>query len=330
MKRALLVRHGAFGDCIALSPIIKKLKELGYYIILYTSKRGQELYKHDSRVDEIILHDENVPKEKFTDYVKEQKEKIPHDWFCNFTGSIEHNVALHPVQPEYIYPKKEKALKCNKNYYEEAAKWAKLDGCDLRPSLQFTEEEIEKAKSYLKPGKFNVLWCLSGSGANKVYPWTEFVMAEVLKNNLDVHFITVGDERCKILGNLSSTIPAENITELAGEVSMRMSCALTSVVDLVVSPDTGVLHASGCYETPKIGLLGHTTRENITKHFINDYSLESDAPCSPCFFLIYDHSLQCPVDFVTHSAWCMSMGLDGEKVFKRIMEVIECRQLVKQ
>jgi ADP-heptose:LPS heptosyltransferase len=49
--------------------------------------------------------------------------------------------------------------------------------------------------------------------------------------------------------------------------------ALTKFVDLVISPDTGVLHASGCYDTPKIGLLGHTTIENITKYFKNDYSI---------------------------------------------------------
>ena len=40
---------------------------------------------------------------------------------------------------------------------------------------------------------------------------------------------------------------------------------LTKLVDLVISPDTGVLHASGAFDTPKIGLLGHTTIENITK-----------------------------------------------------------------
>ncbi len=98
---------------------------------------------------------------------------------------------------------------------------------------------------------------------------------------------------------------------------------LTGLVDLVVSPDTGVLHASGAFGTPKIGLLGHTSIENITKHFINDYSIESTASCAPCFRLIYDHVAQCPVDMDTTGAWCQAVGIPAETLVDRIEKVID-------
>jgi ADP-heptose:LPS heptosyltransferase len=97
--------------------------------------------------------------------------------------------------------------------------------------------------------------------------------------------------------------------------------ALTKEVDLVVSPDTGILHASGQFDTPKIGLLGHTTIENITKYFKNDHSIEAECACAPCFRLIYDWERQCPIEPVTYAAWCMSVGIPPEKVFERIMYV---------
>lgn len=331
MKKALIVRMGAFGDMLIISPVIEELYRLGYEITLYTGWRGEEVYRHDHRIKEIKRHQEDIKDTQlFFEAIEKVKKETPHDYFVNFTGSIEHNVALHPIMPEYIYPKYEREKIANRNYYDETATWAITKGEgeipefkfreDLRPSLIFKEEEVNKLLPYIKPDMFNILWCLSGSGCNKVYPWTEFVMSDLLKKNPKIHFITVGDNKCKILGNYNELLPKENITELAGDISMRESCILTSLVDLVVSPDTGVLHASGCFDTPKIGLMGHTTRENITKHFKSDYSLEADCPCAPCFFLIYNHNIQCPLDLVSHAPWCMAIGMDAQKVSDTILQ----------
>ena len=323
MKKALVIRLGAIGDNIIITPVLSRLKELGYYVILNTNQKGKDLFQNDSRVDEIIKHDETMSYDDLYDHWDKMKEEIKPDFFVNFTGSIENNLALHPIQPDYILPKYDRVLKCNRNYYIETAKWAKLEGCPTRPSLQISEPDDEFAKSIIKKDKYNILWALSGSGCNKVYPWTEFVMGSVMKEFPDVHFITVGDTKCKILENRHHQLPQESFTELAGEISIIKSMALTKHVDLVISPDTGVLHAAGCWKTPKIGLLGHTTKKNITETFENDYSIEADCACAPCFYLIYEHQIQCPVDLITKAAWCMSCGIQPEDVYERISLVIK-------
>ena len=278
------------------------------------------------------------------------KKDTPHDLFINFSESIECNVALHPKGPLYIYPRTEviqagkwkgKTIKevGGRNYYDVTASWAQENqesktvsenfvdgdfgrdvGCNKLPSLQFTEEEEKEISKHIKKDKFNILWALSGSGTNKVYPWTDYVMGETLKKYPDTHFITVGDNKCQILEDISNQFPKESITQLSGKLSIRQSMLLTKLVGLVISPDTGILHASGCYDTPKIGLLGHTTIENITKYFKNDYSIESEAECSPCYRLIYDYSLQCPLDFVTKAAMCMAK-IKPEWIFEQIKKV---------
>ena len=65
MKRALIIRLGAYGDMIIISPVLTRLKELGYYIILNTGARGKDVYKHDDRVNEFIIHDELVKSRKY-------------------------------------------------------------------------------------------------------------------------------------------------------------------------------------------------------------------------------------------------------------------------
>ena len=322
MNKALIIRLGAIGDHLILTPVIKRLKELGYYVIFNTNKRGKEVYENNPNVDEYIDHDEKMPVDDLPDHWEKLKEEIKPDLFLNFSESLECNVALHPIQPEYNYTKKERFDLCNRNYYDETEKWAKLEGCQKLPELYFTPFELEEAKKHIKAGKFNILWQLSGSGHQKVYPWADYVIGEVLKNHKDIHVITTGDEKCQMLESIEDA----DITNLSGRISVRLAMALTGMVDLVISPDTGILHAAGCYETPKIGLLGHTTIENITKYFKNDYSLEAECACAPCFRLIYDHSVQCPCEFVTHAAWCQAEGIKPERVYERVRSIIERRK----
>ena len=321
-KKALIIRYGAFGDNLMITPVIRKLKELGYRVVVNTNKRGIDTFLHNPYIDEYIKHDEEMPVDQLPKHWEELKKTCTgEDKFINFSESIECHVALHPIQPAYNYTKPERVAICNRNYYDVTAEWAGLTGLlGLKriPELYFTAEEISEAQKYIRADRINILWQLSGSGKQKVYPWTDYVIGEALKEFSNLHFITTGDEKCQLL----ESIEDPDITNLSGRVPVRIAMALTGLVDLVISPDTGILHAAGCYPTPKIGLLGHTTKENITKYFINDYSLEAICPCAPCMRLIYDYDIQCPVDIITRAAWCMAIGLPPERVYKRIIEVI--------
>lgn len=304
-------------DSVIISSCIKKLKEEGYYIILDTTSRGLQVFQEDPNIDEFIHHDEDMSIEDTIDFWEVQKKEVKHDRYINFSESIEMNLALHHSDPLYWEPKYVRAAVCDKNYYEESIRWAKLEDVPFNPVLYFTEEEEKAAKVPFDNDKFSILWGLSGSGTNKIYPWTEYVMFDLLARFPDIHFITVGDDKCKILEPKHP-----RITRLSGEIPMRLAMCMTQFADLVVSPDTGLLHASGAYDTPKIGLLGHTTIKNITKHFNNDYSIKAECACSPCFRLIFDQDVQCPKNPITHSPWCLSEGLKPERVKARIERVI--------
>jgi len=318
MKTALIVRYGAFGDSLLLTPIVKKLKELGYYVVVDTTERGREVFANNPNIDKITDRVTNsVPIGEIDKEWDKQKEEYKPDYYKNFSESLEVSIALHPKCPMYIYPKKEREGRCNVNYYDHTAKWADLGPLHKRGELFFTEDEESKAKSYIREGKFNLVWCLSGSGKNKAYPWSDYVIGEILKNHDDIHIITVGDLRCQLLESLDD----KDITNLSGKVPMRITMALTKFSDLVISPDTGTLHAAGCFTVPKIGLLGHSTKENITKYFENDYSIEAKVPCAPCFRLVYDHNIQCPIDPVSHACFCMAKGLDPKLIYEQFLKV---------
>ena len=326
--RILIFRSGAFGDVIITTPVIRYLHSQGHEIVYVANERGVQVLKNNPHIKTLIEQKtDSVPVSDLSKHIQWLQDKHKCQRVIDFSESIEVALSLHPRSPEYKLPKGERFKRFNRNFYEYSFEHAGeiyipsvLETHELyKPELFFDKSELEKAESYLKPG-FNVLMGMSGSGTNKAWPYS-IQLAELIVNEMpDVHIITVGDERCQMI----EPVIKDRVTNLSGKVSMRTSMALTGLVDCVVSPDTGLLHASGCYQTPKIGILGHTTIENITKHFASDYSIEADskkAECSPCFFLIYNMKLQCPIHEPTGAALCMGAALPVESVMNQFRKV---------
>lgn len=319
--KILLVRYGAFGDNVIITPLIRYLKHKGHDIYVLTNERGMQVFKGNPHITKLIEQKtDSVPNNKLSEHIEKVRKEHGCEKVHDLSESIEVALSQHPRSPNYKLPKQERFKKFNRNFYEYTFEHAGYDwtGVNLKPELFFEESELNEASKYIKPDCFNLLIGMAGSGGNKAWPYTE-QLCDMLRSAIDnLHIITVGDERCQMIEP-----QAPHITNLSGKIPMRLSMALTSLADAVVCPDTGLLHASGCYPTPKVGLLGHNTREVITKYFQADYSVEADpklSPCAPCFYLVYDIELQCPIDHPTGAVYCMGKGIPVEPVFNRIME----------
>lgn len=326
--RILIFRHGAFGDVIVTTPVVRYLAGQGHEIVYVANERGVQVLKGNPHVKTLIEEKTDAtPNHKLSDHISYLQKKYKCERVIDFSESIEVALSLHPKSPDYNLSKKERFARFNRNFYEYAFEHAKenwgkwsTEPVNLLPELFFDKSELDEAHKYLKPSYFNVLFGMSGSGHNKAYPHYVELAERICEEIPEAHIITVGDERCRLI---EPEIEGR-VTNLSGKVPMRTSMALTGLVDLVISPDTGLLHASGCYPTPKIALLGHTTGENITKHFSNCYNVEADsakAPCSPCFRLIYNMKMQCPLNHVTQSSICMAEGVEVDRILTNVKEV---------
>lgn len=335
--KILIFRSGAFGDCLIITPVLRYLHSQGHELYVVTSKRGMEVFKNNPHIHRLIQHKEETPIDKLSENIEHLQKKFKCDKVIDFSESIEVSLSQHPRSPNYKMSKPERLERFNRNFYEYSFEHAK-SGYDFiynpteldlyRPELFFDRNELDDAMQYVDEFKFNILIGMSGSGNNKCWPWTQDLANKIVDDFPDVHIITVGDEKSRLI----EPDPIEGkITNLAAKIPMRTSMALTGLVDLVIAPDTGIIHAAGCYDTPKICLLGHNTKECITKHFQNDYSIEADealAPCAPCLYLIYDMKLQCPLSLKTGGSICMSDGLPLMKVYERFKQVYESKARV--
>lgn len=336
--RIMIARPAAIGDTIIITPLIRYLHAQGNEIFMLTSEVGSEIIVNNPHITKLYIHPKNsVPLDGLDKCFLAFKEAWECDQLIDLCESIEVNLSLYPSSPRYKYPLYERKEICDKNFYEETFKRAGLDWGDsknsidmdvvtgemFRPEMFFTPDEEKAMQKFYKPfkDKFVLLWALSGSARCKTYPYVEDTLNMMLGRYNDLVVITVGDAICKILEQPFKD--NNRIIKKSGEWSIRESILACKYASCIISPDTGVLHGSGCFDTPKIGLLTHTTIENITKHFTNDYSLEADhdlITCSPCFQLHYVSKVSCNFDIDGYTPVCMKF-FDPERITRQIERI---------
>ena len=322
--RILVVRLAAIGDAIIITPLLRHLHNKGNEIVLLTSTTGMEVLKYNPHIELMIEHKRNsVTGDKLTSYFKDVAKENNCEKVIDLCESIECNLCFHPVQPEYNRSKQERTELANKNYYEETFVKAgvKPDSDEtFIPELFFTDEEEEENARFRAEfvGKKIITWALAGSSLHKCYAHMQAIMSYILLKYPDIVFVTVGDAKCLII---EEGLKHERVIRKSDRWTIRQSLCMVKNSFAVIAPDTGILHASGCFKVPKMGLLTATSKENISKHFYNDYSLESKIPCSPCFRLIYDASVQCPLDPGTNLPFCSVFGIEPDLVIKQLEQL---------
>ena len=317
-KEVLVVRYGAFGDAVWMTPVLKQLKEDGWYVVYNTTEYSAQVLKHCPWIDEFMLQ----PQDAIT------LEDLPAYWdgleghfdkIINMSGSVEGTLLKKEGTPEYDWGHNKRHKECNINYQDRTMDWAgykegKYKG--MLPELHFTESEEHMIQTFLKPleGKFLILWSLAGSSFHKHYPWTPYVTGELQAIYGDkIVVMTVGDKDCQMIQP-----HGPNVIPKAGFLPIRASMLLTKYADLVVGPETGILNAAACYDTPKILLMSHSSEENLPKYWKNCTPLRApDAPCQPCHRLVYSNC--CPKGKQDIAPVC-SENITAKTVFDAIVK----------
>lgn len=366
--RILICRLGAIGDMIGITPLLRYLKNQNNELYVLTKKTGEDILRYNPNVAKLVLYNDelkkmfpeldDVPNDKFSEFIDAVAKAYECEKTINLCECWEVKLARHPAEPSFKYPKQWAKEHCDTNYYEQVFGIAGVStmpefGAEtgqgrniiekadtdtiqelFRPEMFFdNDEEIQMNNWFVdfrKIAKKVIMWGLSGSAANKTYPYVPEVIFPILERHKDICFLTVGDEMCQVL---EQELKHERIINRSGVWSLRQSCLATKHADLVIAPDTGILHAAGCWEVPKIGLLNHTSLNNIVKHFKNDYSLHAQdgkhpffgpISCCSCYQLHYKKKVTCNVADVkgTQAPICMVWGIPPDRVIARIEEVL--------
>ena len=294
-KKALVIRYGGIGDAIIATPVLRALKQEGYHVTFNTSDNGMEIAKHNPNVDQFLYQAmDEVPNAELEAYWKILSKG--YDRVVNLSGTLEEALLAVKGSPEYGLSDDERRAKFgNINYYDHAMKVAGIDRRKENGEMFFSDEEEGIARIWRKTleGRFVVIWALGGSGPHKRFPYAAMAMAEFARINPEVLFITVGGHAEKLLELAADDNP--NYLHRSGRWGIRNTAIAVKYADLVIGPETGTLNMAGCFDTPKICMLSHSSWANLCKHWKNDYSVQSRQKCSPCHKMILSMK-ECPVN----------------------------------
>jgi ADP-heptose:LPS heptosyltransferase/predicted SAM-dependent methyltransferase len=318
---ACVVRYGGFGDMLQACAIFPELKRQGYHITVMTTPKGQSIIANDPHVDDWYIQDtDQVPNEELCHFWEQQKQHF--DKFINLSESVEGTLLAMPGRANHAWPNELRTKYLNKNYLEFTFEIA---GLPFRPEPKFysTTEEDKEANAFMQDQpQYRVMWALAGSSVHKVYPHQDAVIARIMLEMPDAVVVLVGDDACRLLEQGWESEPRVLLT--SGELSIRQTLALAQRMDCVVGPETGVLNAVGFDPlVSKVCLLSHSTRENLTRDWVNsiDISAEEDVSvpiCNnvACHRLHYGDSF-CPTHPETGSSACQH-SIPPDQVFDAI------------
>jgi len=291
-KRACIARYGAIGDMIILSPLIRTLHEDGYEVTLNVTPYCADVLKHNPYVSNIIIQERDViPNQDLAMYWNEW---IPeYDKYINLSESIEGSLLKVEGRRDFYTHKSWRNELCgDTNYIDNTMRLGGYpDRTGLRGELYFSATEQKQAKYFRSKfaNNFVVMWAVKGSSYHKIYPLLEPFLDQWLSTHPDALVCLVGGK-----GEEPLQFSHPQVIPMVGQLALRDVFALTQYVDCVAGPETSILNAAGCFATPKLVMLSHSSHTNLCKYWENDYCLQANVGCSPCNQLHYSME-SCPL-----------------------------------
>jgi ADP-heptose:LPS heptosyltransferase len=137
---------------------------------------------------------------------------------------------------------------------------------------------------------------------------TAEVCRDLQKRGLDVVMLGTAAD-ADFIGEVAAE--AGPMTNLAGRTSLRDVIGVLARATLAVGPDSGPMHIAAAVGTPVVSLWGATSPARSVPVGNEDFVLQGEAPCAPCYLK------ECPIGRL-----CMQ-SITADKVLGRVTRALE-------
>jgi len=302
-KKFLIIRLSSIGDIIQCMPTVDAIKNKypDSEIHWFARKDMSSFLAMDSRIDKIWGFDR---KDGFKGIIKQAKElkKEEYDFVYDAHSNIRSNILkfyllpffrrLRKKKPAYTLRSKErlkrvllfkfginkfpKPFKGMESYLNPLKKLGLSDFTRHYKDWQFPKEYSKKFENLLNEDK---TICIVPSANWEMKRWPVSHWKALITELEDYKFnILAGpdDHFCEEIEKAAK----DRVTNLAGKTSLLESCYIVSKSQIVISADTGFMHAADLFNTKCIALIGPTafgypTGENVEV-------MEVNIDCRPC------------------------------------------------
>lgn len=295
--RILFVRPGGFGDLLFLTPIMRslKLRWPGLKIDVACFERFGLALLNNPAVDRIIP------------YPFEQGQLDEYDAHYFLENVIEGNpmaITDHAIDVVADY-----------------LGWPMDDPKEKGMHYFLTQPEYEAALRRfprIKGGR-RLAVQVAASSPVRTYPYekTIEVICRILKKGWEVFLL--GAPHSIAAPRLPGLY---NLTEAKPSLDFRESVAAMATCDVVLAPDSALVHVAGALKMQTVALYGPFPADLRTRYATTIKNLEGKAPCAPCFYHSTPRQALPPGDLPCQKAgYCTALGsIEPKKVVQRILK----------
>lgn len=259
-KRVLFMRNGGFGDMLFLTPILRELRRRWPGVQLYVACRAPRHAIFDGLTYAVTRIETPVSVDIFSSF----------DCVVSFEYVIETERKLHYVDALAAHmgltiPSGVDARRCDYAVLKHEILWAQKtwpwekQGAQRAPRLGIQVRSGVRCRTYPMAKLCEVAGHLATLG------WE----IGLLGND--------GDARGPVETGVMRNWTAAGLT-------FRQSCALMHTCDVVLGPDSALLHVAGALGIPAVGLFGPIPKELRLYPETAATSLQGRGKCAPCFF----------------------------------------------
>lgn len=313
MTHVLVIRLGALGDLLHMSPSIRQLKETipGCTVSVLTSPAYVSMVSGMEGVDQVYSYDKPRYWQKLWPLSREIR-NAGVDTVINLHPSLKTWLLTKLIRPKRVgvyrkqkfhdkgvYLRRQARRHAVADFYEPFRELFPADpGGPLIPRLSTPAPpsafDIEDDWIGLIPGVGN-------KRSNRAWPETAYkALIEQLLAATECRIIIIGGPDEKTLGE--SLTLSSRVINGCGTYSIAETAAILSRCRVVVGGDTGPLHLAAAVGAPMIGLFGPTSRLRtgpVGTQAIQVLEPKESLECWPC------ELAECPLEGEGHLA-CMS------------------------
>lgn len=308
LKRALVIRYGAYGDLLVALPLIEELKRRYDFVQLETGSRGKELLFNHTALNTISSFDPNSfgPDNEIA-VANIRLKGLLHggawDLAVNLWRTLEHECIAEECQEEYYWPREKRQAHFGDKVFVERP-FAKVGipiPTDMRMgTMYFDTETMLWMRGWREQhsSTFNVVMVVSGSTCQKVPQGFKELARRIIDEYPDARIFLVGDKPSGWMptpidpADLQFDFGQKNVCKMVGKTPYRQALALMKMADYVIGPISSLMHGAGLFGTPKSMICTDCSVYQACKYHKNDFSVQAKAPCCPCHRAIY-HTKYC-------------------------------------
>jgi lipopolysaccharide heptosyltransferase II len=199
-----------------------------------------------------------------------------------------------------------------KNFYTHAVDWylsvlPKL-GVPVHKNFVWLPKQPQiavavKQKWFSKPSTFNfepstlILLQPGARWNNKRWPVEYFyeLVKLLLQKFADARFAVLGGTGDKPLGEIISRAEPDRVLNLCGETSLPEMIEWIRLCDLMITNDTGPMHAAAALNKPVVALFGPTEPRRTGPYDQLQNVLQIQLPCEPCMksYCAWKNPMEC-------------------------------------